>query len=72
MTAAVANPAGCFGDEFGTRALPVQLRASPTMTVDECAQLAYNSRGERSRITQGYSNLVLDLVSLHTASVVMV
>jgi hypothetical protein len=37
--------AGCFGDQFGVRALPVQLRVSPTMTVDECAQLAYNARG---------------------------
>lgn len=39
-------PAGCFGDQFGVRALPVQLRVSPTMTVDECAQLAFSARGE--------------------------
>lgn len=37
---------GCYGDSFATRALPVVLRASATMTVDECAQLAYASTGE--------------------------
>lgn len=39
-------PAGCYGDAFGARALPIVLGASPDMTVDECAQLAYSSKGE--------------------------
>jgi hypothetical protein len=33
-------PTGCYADQFGTRAFPVLLRASPDMTVDACAQLA--------------------------------
>jgi hypothetical protein len=35
--------AGCWKDEF-VRAVPTLLLASPSMTVDMCAQLAYASR----------------------------
>lgn len=40
------TPLGCYADAFAQRALPAQLKVSTTMTVNECAQLAWSNPGE--------------------------
>lgn len=45
LSSLAITPLGCYADGFNPRALPAPLKVSISMTVDQCAQLAYSDSG---------------------------